>query len=70
MLCQALVQLYDLSRAAHYHTEACKLFLRRCVMVQDLVGEREDLMACGPLHQQLLDVVQDAHDLFAQFSER
>lgn len=70
--CQALCLLHDLRRGAHYHYDNCHQLLQRCVLVQDylLALPHAELQAQTVLLGQLSLLVQDAYDVFAQFSER
>jgi hypothetical protein len=70
--CQALCLLHDLRRGAHYHYDNCHQLLQRCVIIQDylLALPYSELQQQTVLLSQLSLFVQDAYDLFSQFSER
>eukprot|EP00878_Enallax_costatus_P012153 GHUV01012690.1.p1 GENE.GHUV01012690.1~~GHUV01012690.1.p1 ORF type:complete len:612 (+),score=147.24 GHUV01012690.1:321-2156(+) len=70
--CQALCYLHDLRRGAHYHYDNCHQLLQRCVLVQDylLALPHRQLQQKTVMLGQLSLLVQDAYDVFSQFSER
>ncbi len=70
--CQALCMLHDLRRGAHYHYDNCHQLLQRCVVVQDylLALPHTELRRMRPLLARLSLLVQDAYDVFRQFSDR
>ncbi|WIA36602.1 hypothetical protein OEZ86_007890 [Tetradesmus obliquus] len=70
--CQALCLLHDLRRGAHYHYDNCHQLLQRCVLVQDylLALPHAALRRQTVMLSQLSLLVQDAYDVFSQFSER
>ncbi|KAF6256218.1 hypothetical protein COO60DRAFT_135401 [Scenedesmus sp. NREL 46B-D3] len=70
--CQALCLLHDLRRGAHYHYDNCHQLLQRCVLVQDylLALPHAQLRKQTVMLSQLSLLVQDAYDVFSQFSER
>lgn len=70
--CQALCTLHDLRRGAHYHYDNCHQLLQRCVLVQDylLALPHRQLQQKTVMLSQLSLLVQDAYDVFSQFSER
>ena len=64
--------LHDVRRGAHYHQDNCHHFLRRCILVQDYLVALPltELMQHTVLVAQLSLLVQDAYDVFNQFSDR
>eukprot|EP00775_Hariotina_reticulata_P003910 gene3910-4164_t len=59
-------------RGAHYHYDNCHQLLQRCVIIQDylMALPHSELQQQTVLLTQLSLFVQDAYDLFSQFSER
>lgn len=70
--CQAICYLNDLRRGAHYHYDNCHQLLQRCVLVQDylLALPHKQLQQKTVMLAQLHLLVQDAYDVFSQFSDR
>jgi hypothetical protein len=71
-LCQAVCLLHDVRRAAHYHQDNCHQLLQRLILVQDylLALPLAEIKQHNVLLAKLSVLVQDAYDVFNQFSDR